>query len=85
MFWWRGCAIYAGKDDLVVEGRDIGSVVFSATPYKFYNRRVAGSASAAARGARARDEIARRDQADSSRSASPYRRERRGSHRHVRI
>src|SRR5260370_1600823 len=27
---------YACKDDLVVEGRDIGSVLFSATPYQFY-------------------------------------------------
>ena len=62
---------YANKHDLVVEGRDIGSVVFSDTPYKFYidaspevraQRRVAQGH---------RDEIARRDQADSSRAASP--------------
>ncbi len=62
---------YANKHDLVVEGRDIGSVVFSGTPYKFYidaspevraQRRVAQGQ---------RDEIARRDQADSSRAASP--------------
>jgi cytidylate kinase len=62
---------YAQKNDLVVEGRDIGSVVFSDTPYKFYidatpevraQRRVAQGH---------RDEIARRDQADSSRATSP--------------
>jgi CMP/dCMP kinase len=62
---------YARKHDLVVEGRDIGSVVFSDTPYKFYidaspevraQRRVAQGH---------RDEIARRDQADSSRATSP--------------
>ena len=58
-------------EDLVVEGRDIGSVVFPDTPYKFYidaspevrlQRRIAQGE---------RDEIALRDQADSSRSVSP--------------
>jgi len=62
---------YAGKDDLVVEGRDIGSVVFSATPYKFYID-ASPEVRAQRRAAQGhRDEIARRDQADSSRSASP--------------
>ncbi|PYL63250.1 MAG: (d)CMP kinase [Verrucomicrobia bacterium] len=59
------------SDDLVVEGRDIGSVVFPQTPYKFYvdaspevrlRRRVAQGE---------RDEIALRDHADFSRSVSP--------------
>jgi cytidylate kinase len=62
---------YAKKYDLVVEGRDIGSVVFPNTPYKFYidaspevraQRRAAQGHS---------DEIAERDRADSSRAASP--------------
>jgi cytidylate kinase len=62
---------YARAHDLVVEGRDIGSVVFPETPYKFYvdaspevraNRRAAQGQ---------RDQIARRDQADSSRETSP--------------
>src|SRR6266705_3812974 len=61
----------ARSDDLVVEGRDIGSVVFPETPYKFYvdaspevrlQRRAAQGE---------RDEIALRDQADSSRPVSP--------------
>jgi len=61
----------ACSDDLVVEGRDIGSVVFPETPYKFYvdaspevrlQRRAAQGE---------RDEIALRDQADSSRPVSP--------------
>src|SRR6059058_5556007 len=61
----------ACSDDLVVEGRDIGSVVFHETPYKFYvdaspevrlQRRAAQGE---------RDEIALRDQADSSRLVSP--------------
>jgi CMP/dCMP kinase len=61
----------ACSDDLVVEGRDIGSVVFPGTPYKFYvdaspevrlQRRAAQGE---------RDEIALRDQADSSRPVSP--------------
>jgi cytidylate kinase len=61
----------ARSDDLVVEGRDIGSVVFPQTPYKFYvdaspevrlQRRAAQGE---------RDEIALRDHADFSRSVSP--------------
>ena len=62
---------YARHDDLVTEGRDIGSVVFPETPYKFYidaspevrlRRRAAEGQ---------RDEIAARDRADSLRRASP--------------
>ena len=62
---------YAREHDLVMEGRDIGSVVFPDTPYKFYidaspevrlRRRAAEGQ---------RDEIAARDRADSSRRASP--------------
>lgn len=57
--------------DVVMEGRDIGSVVFPETPYKFYidaspevrlRRRIAQGH---------RDQIAARDHADSSRRASP--------------
>jgi cytidylate kinase len=62
---------YASKHDLVVEGRDIGSVVFSDTPYTVY---LAASPEVRAQRRAAqghRDEIARRDQADSSRAASP--------------
>jgi CMP/dCMP kinase len=62
---------YARDYDLVMEGRDIGSVVFPDTPFKFYidalpdvrlRRRAAEGQ---------RDEIATRDHADSSRRASP--------------
>jgi len=61
----------AQNHDLVVEGRDIGSVVFPKTPYKFYidaspevrlQRRAAQGE---------RDEIALRDRVDSSRAVSP--------------
>jgi cytidylate kinase len=61
----------AQSHDLIVEGRDIGSVVFPDTPYKFYldaspqvrlQRRAAQGE---------RDEIAIRDRADSLRSVSP--------------
>ena len=61
----------ANKDNVVMEGRDIGSVVFPKTPFKFYidaspevrvQRRLAEGQ---------RDEIAARDRADSSRVASP--------------
>ena len=62
---------YASKHDLVVEGRDIASVVFPNTPYKFY---IDASPEVRARRRAAqghRDEIAQRDRADSSRAASP--------------
>ena len=61
----------AQSHDLIVEGRDIGSVVFPNTPYKFYidaspevrlQRRTAQGG---------RDEIAIRDRVDSSRAVSP--------------
>jgi CMP/dCMP kinase len=62
---------YARDHDLVVEGRDIGSVVFPDTLYKFYidaspevrlRRRAAEGQ---------RDEIAARDRADSLRRTAP--------------
>jgi len=62
---------HARSEDLVVEGRDIGSIVFPDTPYKFYvdaspevrlERRAAQGE---------RDEIALRDHADFSRLVSP--------------
>jgi cytidylate kinase len=61
----------AGGCDVVIEGRDIGSVVFKDTPYKFYldaspdvrlHRRIAQGE---------RDEIAMRDRDDVSRALSP--------------
>ena len=64
----RDCA---RNRDVVMEGRDIGSVVFPDTPHKFYidaspdvrlRRRAAQGE---------RDEIKMRDQADSSRPVSP--------------
>jgi len=61
----------ARNHDLVVEGRDIGSVVFPETPYKFY---VDASPQVRLRRRAAqgeRDEIALRDHADFSRSVSP--------------
>jgi CMP/dCMP kinase len=62
---------HAQSHDLVVEGRDIGSVVFPDTPYKFYldaSPQVRLQRRAAQGG---RDEIALRDRTDSSRSVSP--------------
>ena len=62
---------YATKRDLVIEGRDIGSVVFPETPYKFYID-ASPEIRAQRRSAQGlRDEIAQRDRADSSRAASP--------------
>jgi cytidylate kinase len=62
---------YAHDHDVVMEGRDIGSVVFPDTPYKFYI-----DASPEVRSQRRalqgqRDALAARDRADSSRRASP--------------
>lgn len=61
----------ARAHDLVVEGRDIGSVVFPETRYKFY---VDASPEVRLRRRAAqgeRDEITMRDRADFSRSVSP--------------
>jgi cytidylate kinase len=62
---------YARDHDLVMEGRDIGSVVFPATPYKFYidASPEVRSRRRAAQGEQ--DAITLRDHADSSRAASP--------------
>ncbi len=62
---------YASERGVVMEGRDIGSVVFPGTPHKFYI-----DASPEVREARRRaegiaDSIASRDKIDSSRKASP--------------
>lgn len=62
---------YAKEHDVVMEGRDIGSVVFPETPFKFYidaspdirSKRRAAQGQA--------DQIAARDRADSSRQTAP--------------
>ncbi len=62
---------YANDQDVVMEGRDIGSVVFPETPYKFY---IDASPEVRVRRRTAQgqyDQIAARDRADSSRRASP--------------
>jgi cytidylate kinase len=62
---------YAQQRDVVMEGRDIGSVVFPETPYKFY---IDASPEVRRRRRKAqgqRDRIDARDRADSSRAASP--------------
>ena len=61
----------ARSDDLVVEGRDIGSVVFPETPYKFYVDASPGVRLRRRAAQGERDEIALRDHADFSRSVSP--------------
>ncbi len=62
---------YAERHDLVMEGRDIGSVVFPDTPYKFYID--ASPEVRARRRARQgqRDVITDRDREDTSRRAGP--------------
>jgi CMP/dCMP kinase len=62
---------YARDRDVVMEGRDIGSVVFPGTPYKFY---IDASPEVRMRRRQAQglgDPIAARDLADSSRRAAP--------------
>jgi cytidylate kinase len=62
---------YAEEQDVVMEGRDIGSVVFPETPYKFY---IDASPDVRLRRRAAQgqhDQIAARDRADSSRRNSP--------------
>jgi cytidylate kinase len=64
---------FADLDNLIVEGRDIGSVVFPKTPYKFYI-----DASPEVREQRRSaqgllDEISKRDRLDTSRATAPLR------------
>jgi len=62
---------YAERHDLVMEGRDIGSVVFPDTPYKFYID-AALEVRARRRALQGhRDAITERDRADTSRKTSP--------------
>jgi cytidylate kinase len=60
-----------GDHDVVMEGRDIGSVVFPDTPYKFYIDASPDVRSRRRAAQGERDEIKMRDQADSSRPVSP--------------
>jgi len=62
---------YARTNDLVVEGRDIGSVVFPETPYKLYIDASPGVQSRRRGAEGMKDEIAARDRVDSGRRASP--------------
>lgn len=66
--WQRACA---DESDLVMEGRDIGSVVFPDTPYKFYldAREDVRAARRSAEGLA--DTVAERDRMDSARTNSP--------------
>src|SRR5438477_3791138 len=61
----------AKAKNVVMEGRDIGSVVFPETPFKFYVDASPEVRVQRRRAERQRDEIAARDRADSSRAASP--------------
>jgi cytidylate kinase len=62
---------YVVDHDVVMEGRDIGSVVFPDTPYKFYIDASPDIRSQRRAAQGHRDQIAARDRADSSRRASP--------------
>jgi cytidylate kinase len=62
---------YARDHDVVMEGRDIGSVVFPDTPYKFYIDASPEVRLSRRQAQGQRDQIAARDRADSSRRASP--------------
>ena len=67
----RHMRAYAREHDVVMEGRDIGSVVFPDTPYKFYIH-ASPEIRSQRRAAQGQvDQIAARDRADSSRRASP--------------
>jgi cytidylate kinase len=62
---------YALDQDVVMEGRDIGSVVFPQTPYKFYIDATPEIRSQRRAAQGQADPIAARDHADSSRRDSP--------------
>jgi CMP/dCMP kinase len=62
---------FARLDNIVIEGRDIGSTVFPETPFKFYID-AAPEVRARRRAAQGlKDNLAHRDRADSSRRSSP--------------
>jgi CMP/dCMP kinase len=61
----------AKANNVVMEGRDIGSVVFPETPFKFYIDASPEVRMQRRRDEGQRDEIAARDRADSSRATSP--------------
>ena len=61
----------AKASNVVMEGRDIGSVVFPETPFKFYIDAAPEVRAQRRQAEGQRDEIAARDRADSSRAASP--------------
>lgn len=61
----------ATKQDIVVEGRDIGSVVFPGTPYKFYLDAAPEVRQKRRSSQGEKDEIAARDRSDSTRAAAP--------------
>jgi cytidylate kinase len=62
---------FARLDNIVMEGRDIGSTVFPETPFKFYID-AAPEVRARRRAAQGlKDNLAHRDRADSSRRSSP--------------
>lgn len=62
---------YLALSNLVMEGRDIGSVVFPETPFKFYIDASPGVRARRRAAQGQRDEIGARDRSDSSRRASP--------------
>jgi len=61
----------AGERDVVMEGRDIGSVVFPDTPYKFYIDASPEVRKQRRQAQGQQDEIAVRDRIDSSRPTAP--------------
>lgn len=61
----------AASHDCVVEGRDIGSVVFPDTPYKFYLDASPEERQRRRNAQGQRDEVAARDRIDSSRHTAP--------------
>ncbi len=62
---------YQSVGNIVMEGRDIGSVVFPDTAFKFYIDASEEVRAARRRGQGIDDDLAKRDAADSGRAASP--------------
>jgi cytidylate kinase len=62
---------FATGRDIVMEGRDIGSVVFPRTPFKFYIDATLEIRLQRRKAQGERDRISARDRADSTRTSSP--------------
>lgn len=69
--WHRELALESGFDGLVIEGRDIGSIVFPDAPFRFYLEADASTRVRRRSEEGQEDSVVERDKADSGRKTAP--------------